>query len=152
MEPRDPATPWGRYIDNFLTLNNVFFHLAIEDIYSVELKHKKTSESPKALSYLDIRISMINGKYSTAIYDERDNFKFEVVNFPCGGLWRIMYKCENSLCHDCPEIRTRLWGGSILISYLLTPGLVTRNYSLFQILPSLVFFSLSQSACDSSFF
>ena len=59
-----------RYIDDLLALNNKFFHSAIEDIYPVMLKLKKTSESSTTLSYLDIRITVVNGKYSTAVYDK----------------------------------------------------------------------------------
>ena len=54
-----------RYIDDLLTLNNTSFHSAIDDIY--ELKLKKTSESSMALSYLDIKIAIVNGKYCTAV-------------------------------------------------------------------------------------
>ena len=61
-----------RYIDDLLTLNNPLFQSAIEDIYPDELK--KTSELPTALSYLDIQITIVNGKYSTAVYDKRDYF------------------------------------------------------------------------------
>ena len=71
-----------RYIDDLLTLNNTLFHSAIEDIYPVQLKLKKTSESSTTLSYLDIQITIVNGKYSTAVYDKRDYFNFKIVNFP----------------------------------------------------------------------
>ena len=48
---------------------------------------KKTSESSTSLSYLDVRITIVNGKYSTAVYDKRDDFNFKIVNFP--------YLCSN---------------------------------------------------------
>ena len=41
-----------RYIDDLLTLNNASFHSAIDDIYTVELKLKKTSESSTAMVIL----------------------------------------------------------------------------------------------------
>ena len=53
-----------RYMDDLLTVNNTSFLSAIEDIYPQELKLKKTSESPTALSYLDIRITIVNGNYT----------------------------------------------------------------------------------------
>ena len=65
-----------------MTLNNISFHLVINDIYSRELQLKKTSESPTALSYLDIEVTILNEKYCTAIYDKRDDFNFRIVNFP----------------------------------------------------------------------
>ena len=71
-----------RYVDDLLALNNKFFHSAIEDIHPVELKLKKTSESSTTLSYLNIRITIVNGKYSTAVYDKRDDFNLKIVNFP----------------------------------------------------------------------
>ena len=71
-----------RYIDDLLTLKNTLFHSAIDDIYPEELKLKKTSESSIALSSLDIQIIIVNGKYSTAVYDKRDSFNFKIVNFP----------------------------------------------------------------------
>ena len=71
------------YIYNYLlTLNNATFHSVIADIYPSELQLKKTTECGTQLSYLDILITIENGKYSTAVYDKRDNFNFNIVNFP----------------------------------------------------------------------
>ena len=71
-----------RYIDDLLTLNNPAFDNAIDDIYPPELQLKKTTECPTTLSYLDILITIDNGKYSTAVFDKRDSFTFNIVNFP----------------------------------------------------------------------
>ena len=71
-----------RYIDDLLTLNNSGFEDTINDIYPPELELKKTTDCPTTLSYLDIRISIANGKYFTAVFDKRDNFNFTIVNFP----------------------------------------------------------------------
>ena len=65
-----------------LSLNNRGFDCAIEDIYPPELQLKKTTECPTALSYLDVMITIDNGKYNTAVYDKRDSFNFKIVNFP----------------------------------------------------------------------
>ena len=81
-----------RYIDDLLTLNNALFHSAINDIYPVELELKKTSESSTALSYLYIQIAIVNGKYSTAVYDKGDNFDFKIVNFPIWtSIWSLYF-------------------------------------------------------------
>ena len=58
-------------IDDLLTLNNRRFECAIDDVYPPELQLKKTTECPTSLSYLDITITIDNGKYSTAAYDKR---------------------------------------------------------------------------------
>ena len=71
-----------RYIDDLLTLNNATFHSAIADIYPRDLQLKKTTECETQLSYLDILVTIENRKYSTAVYDKRDNFNFNIVNFP----------------------------------------------------------------------
>ena len=67
------------YIDD--KLNNSGFAIKIPDIYPSELDLKKTTESPTTLSYLDILITINNGKYVTAVYDKRDSFNFSIVNF-----------------------------------------------------------------------
>ena len=69
------------YIDDLLTLNNTQFDAAIQDIYPQEFQLKKTTESATALSYLDVLITIDNGRYSTAVFDKRDSFTFNIVNF-----------------------------------------------------------------------
>ena len=71
-----------RYIDDLLVLNNTNFNDAINDIYPPELQLKKTTENTTALLYLDIFITIKHRKYSTMLYDKRDSFKFDIVNFP----------------------------------------------------------------------
>ena len=71
-----------RYIDDLLVMNNTRFCDAIQDIYPSELQLKKTTESATALSYLDILITIEHEKYSTTLYDKRDSFQFDIVNFP----------------------------------------------------------------------
>ena len=72
-----------RYIDDLLTLNNSNFEEEIPNIYPPELTLKRTSESDTNLSYLDISISIRNSKYATEVYDKRDAFNFDILNFPC---------------------------------------------------------------------
>ena len=73
-----------RYIDDLLTLNNSHFEEEITNIYPSELTPKRTSESDTKLSYLDISItsSICSSKYVTEVYDKRDAFNFNIVNFP----------------------------------------------------------------------
>ena len=78
-----------RYIDDLLTLNNTNFEEAINEIYPSELTLKKTSETSNCVSYLDISVSICGSRYVTKVYDKRDNFNFEMVNFP--------YMCSNVL-------------------------------------------------------
>ena len=71
-----------RYIDDLLTLNNSHFEEELPNIYPPELTLKRTSESDTKLSYLDISISICSSKYVTEVYDKRDAFSFNIVNFP----------------------------------------------------------------------
>ena len=43
---------------------------------------KRTSEYERNLSYLDISIIICGRKYVTEVYDKRDDFNFDIVNFP----------------------------------------------------------------------
>ena len=63
------------------TLNNDRVTLAISDIYPPELEFKRTTKSLTELSYLDILIAIVNGKYHTTIFDKRYNFDFRIVTF-----------------------------------------------------------------------
>ena len=79
-------TTW--YIDDVLTLNNSRFVTEIQHIYPSELDLKRTTENSTSLSYLDVLITIDKGKYSTNVYDKRDDFGFNIVNFPhlCGNI------------------------------------------------------------------
>ena len=70
-----------RCIDDLQTLNNPAFDDDIH-VYPPELLLKKTTECPTTLSYLDVLITIYNGKYSTAVFNKRDSFTFNIVNFP----------------------------------------------------------------------
>ena len=47
-----------------------------------ELTLKQTTESDTKLSYLDVSISICHGKFVTEVYDKKDNFNFNIVNYP----------------------------------------------------------------------
>ena len=76
-----------RYIDDLLALNNKKFEEEIVNIYPPELTLKRTTESDTTLSYLDVSISICQGKFITEVFDKRDNFNFNIVNYP--------YMCSN---------------------------------------------------------
>ena len=49
----------------------------------VELEIKDTKESITPVSYLDLLLSIVrDGKLHTSIYDKRDDFNFDITNFP----------------------------------------------------------------------
>ena len=71
-----------RYIDDLLCINNKDFELSISDIYPKELILKKTNTSPKKSPFLDLDITITNNQFITKVYDKREDFNFDIVNFP----------------------------------------------------------------------
>lgn len=54
----------------------------IKDIYPSELELNKANAVNTNAPYLDLNIFIINGKISTCVYDKRDDFNFQIVNYP----------------------------------------------------------------------
>ena len=51
-------------------------------IYPSELQLNKVNTSDTEASFLDLYLSISNDIVSTKIYDKRDDFNFDIVNFP----------------------------------------------------------------------
>lgn len=78
-----------RFQDDLLVLNdNEYFDTIYRDIYPVEMVLKKTNVSPQKVNFLDITVSVYQGKFRFNCYDKRDDFQFDVISFPfmCGNL------------------------------------------------------------------
>ena len=71
----------SRYLDDLLNINNPYFEQMVGQIYPTELQLHKTN-SPDTEAFLDLNLSITNGIVSSKIYDKRDDFNFEIVNFP----------------------------------------------------------------------
>ena len=71
-----------RYIDDLLSaaFRNFSNHLA--QIYPRALVLNKSNNDDTQVDYLDIRIKSQNNSLGFSLYDKRDAFNFEVVNFP----------------------------------------------------------------------
>ena len=54
----------------------------VGQIYPSELQLNKANTSDTEASFLDLHLSISNDILSTKIYDKRDDFDFEIVNFP----------------------------------------------------------------------
>ena len=54
----------------------------VNQIYPSELQLDKTNTSDSAAPFLDLHLSISNGFVSSKIYDKRDDFDFDKVNFP----------------------------------------------------------------------
>ena len=78
----DAFNTTSRYLDNILNINNVYFENMVSQIYPSELQLNKANASDTEAAFLDLHLSISNGIVSTKIYDKRDDFDFEIVNFP----------------------------------------------------------------------
>ena len=71
-------------IDNpyFLNIDNPYFEGMVNQIYPSELQLNKANISDTEAPFLDLHLSVSNGFVSSKIYDKRDDFDFDIVNFP----------------------------------------------------------------------
>ena len=72
----------SRYLDDILNINNVYFENMVSQIYPSELQLNKANASDTKAAFLDLHLSISNDIVATKIYDKRDDFDFEIVNFP----------------------------------------------------------------------
>ena len=72
----------SRYLDDILNISNVYFDNMVSQIYTSELQLNKAHTSDTEPAFLDLPLSISNDIVSTKIYDKRDDFDFEIVNFP----------------------------------------------------------------------
>ena len=54
----------------------------VHQIYPPELQLNKANISDTEAPFLDLHLSVSNGFVSSKIYDKRDDFDFDIVNFP----------------------------------------------------------------------
>ena len=78
----DAINTTSRYLDDILNINNVYFDNMVSKIYPSELQLNKANTSNTEAAFLDLHLSISNDIVSTKIYDKRDDFDFENVNFP----------------------------------------------------------------------
>ena len=57
-------------------------------IYPPELQLNKVNISDTEAPFLDLHLSVANGFVSSKIYDKRDDFDFDIVNFP---FWMVTF-------------------------------------------------------------
>ena len=72
----------SRYLDDLLNIDNPYFEQMVGQIYPTELPLDKANSSDTEAPFLDLNLSISNGIVSSKTYDKRDDFNFEIVNFP----------------------------------------------------------------------
>ena len=71
-----------RYIDDLLSVNNKHLKDYITSIYPSDLELKETTESNITCSFLDLLLFNDGGILKSKVYDKRDDFNFDIVNYP----------------------------------------------------------------------
>ena len=72
----------SRYLDDLLNIDNDFFDSMVNRIYPSELQLNKANVADAEASFFDLHLSISDGFVQTKIYDKRDDFDFDIVNFP----------------------------------------------------------------------
>ena len=72
----------SRYLDDLLNIDNPYFEQMVGQIYPTELQLNKANYCDTEAPFLDLNLSITNFIVSSKIYDKRDDFNFEIVNFP----------------------------------------------------------------------
>ena len=78
-----------RYQDDLLVINDHgLFDSIYKDIYPQEMILKNTNVSPCVVNFLDCTISIYQGRFVFKLFDKRNEFKFNVLNYPhaCGNI------------------------------------------------------------------
>jgi len=130
-----------RYIDDVLSLNNPRFGDYLDNIYPKELEIKDTTDSAKSASYLDLLLEIDEeGKLMTKLYDKRDDFSFQIVNFPflCGNIpsapaYGVYISQLIRYARACRKYTDFVYRAKLLTDKLLKQGyVVTRLRSSLQ--------------------
>ena len=71
-----------RYLDNLLKIDNDFFDSMVNHIYPSEIQLDMANVSDIEASGLGLHSSISDGFAKTKIYNKRDDFDFDIMNFP----------------------------------------------------------------------
>jgi hypothetical protein len=69
-----------RYVDDLATLNYLYFHLIIKDIYPPSLEMERSGDDNKNINYLDLNINIEQDGLHISVYNKTDDFNFNVVS------------------------------------------------------------------------
>ena len=82
----DAFNSTSRYLDDLLIdkihVDNIHFEHMVHRIYPAALQLNKANASDTEAPFLDLNLSIHNDIVSTKIYDKRDDYNIDIVNFP----------------------------------------------------------------------
>jgi len=119
-----------RYIDDLMSLDNPRFEEYVPQIYPKELILKKTNGTNEEAEYLDLLVNIDeNGTIKTKLYDKRDDFNFDIVNFPfldsnipLGPAYGVYISQLIRYCRACCKYEDFKMRHEVLVTRLLSQG------------------------------
>ena len=105
----------SRYLVDLLNIDNNVFDSMVNRIYPSELRLNKANLSDTVASFLNLHLSISDGFVKTQIYDNRDDFDFDIGNL-------------SFLDGDVP----RLTSNGVYISQLIPYAQVSSNVDDFN--------------------
>ena len=78
----EPFNSSSRYLDDLLNIDNPNFEEMVTQVSTNELQLNKTNYIDTVAAILDLHLLISNGFVSSKIYNKRDDFDFDIVNFP----------------------------------------------------------------------
>ena len=69
-----------KYVDYLMTINYLFFHNIIKEIYPETLKIERSGSDNKNVNNLDLNNSIKENNLDITIYNKTDDFNFDVVS------------------------------------------------------------------------
>ena len=107
----------SRYLDDLLNIDNPYFEQMVGQIYPTELQLNKANSFDTEALFLDLNLSITNVIVSAKIYDKRDDFNFEIVNFPFldgdvprpsfHGVYISQFICFARVCSNVDDFNNR---------------------------------------------
>ena len=72
----------SRYLDDLLNIHNPYFEGVVGRVCPPALRRDEADTSGAGPPFLCLHLSVSNGFVSSGVYDRRDDFGFDIVDFP----------------------------------------------------------------------
>ena len=69
-------------MDALLNIDNTYFDGMTKQIHTSELQLNKANSADTEAPFLDLHLTISDGFVFSNIYDKRDDFDFDIANFP----------------------------------------------------------------------
>ena len=132
----------SRYLDDLLNIDDPYFAQMVSQIYPTEIQLNKANPSDIEAPFLDLDLSITNVIVSTKIYDNRNDFNFDIVNYtfldgdvPRSTSYAVYISQRIRFARECSDVDDFNNRNTFLTSKLLKQGYrYHKPIKLFKIL------------------